>query len=268
MALRSRTQRSLLLGFIASIAACGLVGAYCLAVGQFGELQARILLTTTAVGVASILALAAAVPWERRSAHPIGPIGIAAVAAALLYSIALIWFIPDPFFTDAVLKPYGILCVLAAALPLLGLISLARLRRQWTIVQVATVVVVVVFATQIIVSILLEIDDETWYRLMGIFGIAVACGNISLPILHRVSHMQAREAVQTVALMLALTCPRCGKAHTQPAGRSACPDCGLRFHIEIEEDTCRKCGYPLYQLRSAVCPECGTPIAQPTAAQS
>ncbi len=263
MALRSKTQRSLLLGFIASIAACGLVGIYCLAVGDIGELEARILLTTTAVGVASILALAAAVPWERRSAHPLGPIGIAAVAFALAYSIALIWFVPDPLFTDAVLKPYGVACVLAVALPLLGLITLARLRRQWTIVQTATVAVVVAFAAQIIATIIFEFaDDEIWFRIMGILGIAVACGNISLPILHRVSQMQTREAVQTVALMLSLVCPRCGKQHALPAGRSACPDCGLKFHIEIEEDNCRKCGYPLYQLQSAVCPECGTPIAR------
>ena len=41
-----------------------------------------------------------------------------------------------------------------------------------------------------------------------------------------------------------------------------------RFVIEIEENVCEKCGYPLYKLESAACPECGTAVyssAQPVA---
>jgi len=262
MALRSKTQRSLLLGFIGSIAACGLVGIYCLAVGTIGKLEAKILLTTTAVGVSSILALAAAVPWERRRWHPIGPIGVMTVTIGLVYSLVMIWIVAEMADADIEvwLKGYGVVCVVAVAIPLLGLISMAQLRRQWAFVRVGTVVVVIVFACQIIVSIIYEIDDDVWYRIMGILGIAVACGNISLPILHRVSRMQTREAVQTVELALNIVCPRCGKQQTLPVGRSTCSGCALRFLIEIEEDTCRTCGYLLYQIESAVCPECGTPI--------
>lgn len=98
MALRTRTQRSLLLGFIASVSLCGLVGIYCLVIGQIGPFEEKILATT---------------------------------------------------------------------------------------------------------------------------GIVSACATLGLA-----------------------------------AGR-----CGLKFDIEIEEENSRKCGYPLYQIQSAVCPECGTPIA-------
>ncbi|RIK67980.1 MAG: hypothetical protein DCC66_11055 [Planctomycetota bacterium] len=43
--------------------------------------------------------------------------------------------------------------------------------------------------------------------------------------------------------------------------RSRCGRCGLKFAIEIKEDNGRQCGYLLYQIQSAVCRECGTPIA-------
>ena len=260
MAIRSKTQRAFLLGFILSIVACGLVGIYCLAIGTMGQLEGRILATTAAVGACSILALAAAVPWERRRWHPIGPLGLLAVTVAMALSVALIWW-TMAWRNDVFIKAFGISVVLAVALPHVGLISIARLRRQWTVVQTGSVVVIAILATQIILTILYEIGDETWARFIGIFSILVACGTIAMPILHRLSAMQAREDVRTTELMLGVKCPRCATQQELGVGHSKCIKCGLKFRIEVEEEQCSKCGYPLYQLQSANCPECGTPIA-------
>ena len=260
MAMRSQTQRALLFSFIASIAACGLVGIYCLLLGNMGWYSERILGTTSAIGAASILGLAAAVPWERRRWHPVGLLGLLAVAAALVLVIVAIWStfrVWDDYY-----KVMFTACVLAVALPHIGLLSLARLRREYEWVRIAGVVVIALLAGQIIVSILAEIDDDVWFRGMGILAIMDVCATITVPILHRISAIRVHEAIRTVELALSLTCPRCAQTQKLPVGRSKCAGCGLKFSIEIEEEHCPTCGYALYKLESAVCPECGTPLVK------
>ena len=175
MAMRSQTQRSLLLGFIGSIVCCGLVGVYCLVMGQFGTFEARVLGTTAVVGAASILGLASAIPWERRRWHPIGPIGLATVAVALILVLVAIWGdlpwrsrVPLMF-----LKTVGVACVVGVALPHVGLLSLARLRREYGWVRRGTVYVIAALAAMIAYTIITEIDDDEWLRAMGVVGIAV-----------------------------------------------------------------------------------------------
>ena len=272
MAMRSQTQRSLLLGFIASIAFCAAVGIYCLLVGQMTSFVGRVMATAAAVAATSILALIAAIPTELRRWHPIGPLGLLSTTIALGLSLFEIW---APYNWNLPIehsdreKVLGVSWVAAVMFPHLGLLSLARLRSQWNWVRTGTVLVVAVLALQISVTIIFEefarIGDE-WFRGMGVLSIAVACGTIAVPILHRVSAIRLREAVRTTELAVEITCPRCAKNQTLSVGRSKCAQCGLGFSIEIEEENCKKCGYPLYKIESAVCPECGEPIFRPAVA--
>ena len=261
--MRTRTQRSLLLAFVISIAWCGVVGIYCLLMGRMGRIEERILGTAAVVGGASILGLACAVPWERRRWHPLGPIGVLSIMVAMTLLLVAIWANPwrrSPFY-----HVMGVSCVIGIALPHVGVLSIARLKRQYGWVRRVTIVSIVLLAASITYVILGEPrwpGFQFWERLIGILSIAVACGTIAVPIMHRVSAIRAREDVKTVELALTLTCPRCEKSQQLPAGRSRCKQCGLKFRIDIEEDLCRTCGYPLYRLTSAVCPECGTPIAE------
>lgn len=259
MALRSKTQRTFLLGFIASIVTCGLVGIYCLLQGTIGQTQGEILATTAAVGASSILALAAGVPLEKRRWHPVGPLGILAVAFALIMSLILIWTMA--WKNEVFVQAFFVSVVLAVAFPHAGLLGMARLRKQWAFIQFGTVVLIGLLAVQIIATIFSFIHDETWIRFIGVTSILVACGTIAVPILHRLSTMHSRESIRTTELKLGVICPRCSTSQQLPVGNSKCVKCGLKFKIEIEEEQCRKCGYPLYQLQSSTCPECGTPIA-------
>ena len=261
--MRTRTQRSLLLAFVSSIACCGVVGIYCLLIGRMGSLEGRILATASVVGGASMLALAGAVPWERRRWHPIGPLGVLSTAVAMVLLLIAVWL--EPSYGTSFYEAMGVSCVIGIALPCIGLLSLARLKRQYGWVRRMTIVAIVLLATSIsyvIVDPFSWRSEEFWMRLIGIFSILSACGTIAVPIMHRVSIIRVREEVKTVELLLTMTCPRCEKSQQLPAGRSRCTQCGLKFRIDIEEEQCRTCGYPLYRLTSAVCPECGTPIAE------
>jgi len=232
MALRSQTRKTLLGGFIVSICCCGLVGIYCLLVGTFDELAVRILLTTTAVGAASILALANVIPWENRRWHPIGPCGLAAVCLGLLLVLFGIWK-PDWGEPEWYYKLMSIGCVCAVAISHIGLLSLARLTPKFGGIRLATAIVIIVLTLQISWSILGEVEDEFWYRLLGVVAILDVCGTIAVPVLHRISAIPVQEA--GLATRVSLTCPRCGKAQRLPLGRSPCARCGLQIRLEIED---------------------------------
>jgi hypothetical protein len=233
MALRSQTQRTLLGGFVVSICCCGLVGIYCLLVGAFDDVAARILLTTTAVGGASILALANVIPWESRRWHPIGPCGLAAVCLGLLLALVGIlksdWGEPEWFY-----KLMSICCVSAVAISHIGLLSLARLTLKFEKVRILTVLVIIALAAQISWSIVAETDHEFWYRLMGVVAILDVCGTIAVPVLHRISAIPAQAG--EIAATVSLTCPKCGKPQRIPIGRSQCAHCGLKLRFEVDEN--------------------------------
>jgi len=263
MTIRSQTQRILLFAFIASIVACGLCGIYVLIVGDFGQFEGRVLASTASIGGASILALAAAIPWEKRRWPPIGLLGMIAVGVGLVMILLLIW---TKFWRiETFIHFFGTSCVFAVALPHIGLLSLARLRRSYEWIRYGTVFAVGCLALTILGLIWFhEGPDDLLIRVIGVLAIIDVCGTIATPVLHRVSAIHEVESVQTVdlAARLSLTCPRCSVTQTLAVGSSKCASCGLRIRIEIEEEHCRKCGYSLYQLTSGVCPECGTPVAQ------
>lgn len=262
MALSSRTQRSLLLSFILSLSVCGLLGIYVLLVGKFGTLEARILGSTATIGAASILAMAAAIAWESRRWHPIGPIGAAIVAIALSLILLLIWdirFVPVGFISRYE-KFVATCAVFAVAVPHVALLALARLHRGFEWVRMGTVAVIFILAVLIACLIWLDPRDDLWPRMVGVFAILDACGTLAVPILHRVSRIHEREQFVTTVLDVTLTCPRCGVSQTRPTGLVSCA-CGLKIRVEIEEEHCPKCGYSLYKAASNACPECGTPIA-------
>lgn len=273
MPMKSQTQRSLLTSFLVSIAACGALGVYCLLLGNLGQTEGKILGSTALIGAASILGLVDVMAWEHRKWHPLGMLGVFAAALALLLTLVMIWsrdlglgYLEN---TEAFWKLVGIAWVLAVSLPHISLLSFARLHRGYLWAQRWTILFIAMLAGTISFLILAEPrypDQDLYMRLVGIFAIADVCGTIAMPILHRVSSIRTREAVRTVELKVTLTCPRCELAQTLAVGRSSCAGCGLRFAIEIEEDLCENCGYPLYRLESAACPECGTPIARPTSA--
>jgi len=266
MAMRTSTQRTFLYGFIASMCACAAVGIYVIAIGDFGRVEGQVLITALLTAGSFLLELFAAIPTTRRVWHPLGPIAMLFVPVPLLLTLYFVWG-PSSWNRYGYYESYdlerwmGITWTFGIAMPLLGLLSLARLKRQFEWIRAASCCAVIALASQIILTITMEIETDDWLRAMAILSILTICGLIVVPILHRISAIPLVERVVTAKLELSLVCPRCGKSQNLAAGGANCAECDLRINIDIEEEACRKCGYPLYRIDSAACPECGTPIA-------
>lgn len=269
MAIQSSTVRRFLYGFIASLSACAAVGIYILALGNSGRLEENVLSSTAIVACGFLLGLFASVPTARHAWHPIGPTTLIFLPIPIGLSMFVIWW---PYFTGGysweLLRQIGDFLfsswVIAVALSLTGLLSLARLKASLQWVRIVTVAGGNIFAALLVVSVFGEIYGDAWGRILGILGILTTLGCLTVPILHRVSAIPLEDRVHTAKMEINLTCPRCAKAQVLLAGGANCVECKLRINIDIEEEQCPKCGYPLYKIDSAQCPECGTPIARPT----
>jgi hypothetical protein len=184
-----------------------------------------------------------------------------AVALALALLLCLIW-IDRSHRYEALFKSSMIAIVLAIALPHIGLIAMARLRRSYVWVRVATVLAIAALGLLIITMIIFEGEDEYLFRVMGAIAILDVCGTLTVPVLHRVSAIKDPVSIEAPILEIGLTCPRCRQTQQVQVGRSQCAGCGLRLLIEIDEERCEACGYVLYGIESTRCPECGEPIAR------
>jgi len=95
-------------------------------------------------------------------------------------------------------------------------------------------------------------------RLTGAAGIVTACATIALVVLLKLNPARSAEAVTSIATV-SLVCPHCAKKFDARVGVSACPTCGLLVTLGGRAPLCHDCQYPLLDLKSANCPECGTP---------
>jgi hypothetical protein len=103
--------------------------------------------------------------------------------------------------------------------------------------------------------------DNILPRLAAACGIVAGCGTLALIILARLNRKfivppNAMTGVSDITLF----CPICRKKQTVPLNGAACDECRVLIHVRVEEPKCEKCGYSLLMLKSAVCPECGTPV--------
>lgn len=253
-------RRALFICFITSIGACALIAIFVLLVGERGALAEQILATTAAVGGSSLTMLAAFLGWTRPGWRWTSAAGALAATSALSLSLLLIWTSFE--FSRQAGNLAASSWFLAVAFGHVGLLSTARLRKGAEWCRILTALAAVTLAGFASICVVLLDHSNDLERMLGILAILSVTGTLAVFALHFMTGAPAASAaVTTAAQEIRLNCPRCGRSQTVPLGRSSCAGCRLKLRVEIDEEHCATCGYPLYQLESNVCPECGTPIA-------
>lgn len=257
-------RRAFLLLVIGSLSFAALLGVGVMLFSpNFGHLAGCTIATALTITLFSVISLGCAWAWERERRRIPAIAGLVLSGISFVVFEVLIW--GEQYmqweWEEVIAKAMGLGTVWSVLMALFCMLGLARLRRGWMWINVATQTIAWVLAVVLTPVIAYELDDDITLRLIGVLGILTACGTICVPILHRLSAMPAVEPLVTTTLVLTIVCPRCTTRQEVPAGRSHCGECGLRFNIEIEEEHCQNCGYVLYKLTSDRCPECGLPIA-------
>ena len=186
MLLRMTSQplrRSFLRFAIVFLAMTALVALVSVLTGTFGELQARILGSSTTISLACVTAMACAA-YRERGRHPrLGEIGIACSAIAATLMLVGIWAEIQVVDRELFWKTVFLTMIWAFACAHAQLLCLPRLHdaHRWT--QNAAVAAIVTLTTLGSIALLAEIDEEWLARVMIALAIVVALFTLVVPIL-------------------------------------------------------------------------------------
>jgi len=254
-------KRTFLLGVIGSLSLAALLGIWAFLFGNFGDMEWKILFTTMTAALFSLTALGAAVVLERARWRAMMIVSLVISGLGLLTYLPVIWFEPSWRWVwwDLLIKVMWWQAIWSIALPHAGLLSLAALKGFFRWVRRAAIGAVFAMAVSVTLCALFEgePDEELWARIIGVFGILSALGTITVPILYKVAGIDKITGVESTAMEIKITCPRCLMEQTVRSGHSRCVGCKLKFEINIEEPRCPQCDYLLHKLTEPTCPECG-----------
>lgn len=183
-------RRAMIVAVVGSLVVAAVLGILALVSGEFGELQARIVLTTTTVaafGTTSLCHLAVVT----RSVRAVGFTGIAASLGAAVCALVLTWWDRSGDGLDEIWwKALGVLTLAAVSLAQANLLLLlaARTRAAVRVSLAGTLLAITGVAVLIALPILTEgevpgPDGSAYWRWLGVLGILDALGTIALPVL-------------------------------------------------------------------------------------
>lgn len=179
---------------IVSVSLSAVIGILVILIGNFGEFEARVLLTTFTVACASILGLACGAAYEAGRSRNLPIAGILFAVISGLSWFLIIWNSEN--VNEYVVKAIMSSTLIAAALAHLSLVSLARLeaRFRWAVYSIF-------FSIAALSGLLLSfiwfteaLESDITFRVLGVLSIIAAALTILIPVLHKLSVTGSEEA--------------------------------------------------------------------------
>jgi MFS family permease len=199
-------KRLFLIALISSLSGTALLAIGVLLFGSFGDTAGKILATTALLGAFSLLALPAGMLLDQRRAEALAWTSLFLAGLGLLGALVLVWEIVED--SDGAWRAVVGIATLALGAAQMSATT-ARLRPDDGFGTVrlyrASIGTGVAFVALVCVALALEIEDESYYRVLG----AVAVLNLLIvllqPFVRRLTHTRAREDVQAERYTLRLT---------------------------------------------------------------
>lgn len=177
-------KKYFLISLIAALGLSALVGIYIFLFGDAEETEMRILTTTLAIGVFSLLGLSCATLQNREGLRWLSITGVIIPIIAFIITVYGIW--SDSEIKD-LWKAAGIATTLAVGLAHVSLLLLIRIKSSKTkYVLAATILFIIIVSVMFINGILCDFgQDEFYFRLLGVFAILDVLGTITTPLLNK-----------------------------------------------------------------------------------
>lgn len=230
-------KRAALWFLIVSVVLSAISGIIAIVSGTFGDIQARIILTTLTISAASLCALACGALWESGRAKALPKVGIILAMVTAVIFIVGIW---AKISAEEFWKFAASIGIIAAATSHACLLSLATLASRFAWSRVAAFVAVYLLALLFIYLIYATPKGDTFVRILGVVSIVVAALTILTPVFHRLSRgdldaVRTGPAASASDLHATITCPRCGSTLPNSLAEIKCTHCGRIFVISIRD---------------------------------
>lgn len=107
------------------------------------------------------------------------------------------------------------------------------------------------------------IGEQWFFRIVAASAVVIGAGTLAQPVLIRIAGAAPQEsAIRGRRAKVAIGCPRCGaRCELETNTDAKCAACQLAIRVEVDEPRCA-CGYLLFGLETATCPECGAAVPE------
>ncbi len=220
--------------FFASVVINAVLGIIALFVGEFGDVQGKILITSLSISAASVLSLAMFPARERGLLAPVPTIGIGLSIIGFGLLVVLTW---TEFRNDGLGKSAATFLIFAGSAGYVSLISLAVIHAKFINIVRTAYVLVAILAVMIAGAIWGEPEDKNLLRVMGTMAIVLTAATITIPVLHRLNRnsFSGTTRLHDRSGRQPLRCVSCGSLEisTDDGSTYECGACQTRFHARI-----------------------------------
>jgi hypothetical protein len=179
-------RRVFLVSLISSLSLSALVAIFIFLVGNFGEIEVRLLLTTLTIGGYSLTGLCSSVLYDKRRYTGFALLGIVVAVIGFLMTVGALWEIVDP---EDAWKGVLIFMVLSFSIAHTSLLLLAKSEHSLVNTLLSATVICIAIVAGMLINLIIGAFNglgEFYYRLLGVFAVLDVLGTIVVPILRRV----------------------------------------------------------------------------------
>lgn len=189
-------RRRLLVLALGLLALSAALAVGILLAGDFGETEGKLLATTFAMSVASLLALPGAMLWEQRRAPPLALAAIVLPAAAFALFLVTLWGAEDE---ESLWRVFSTLAVAAGATTQVAATTLRTRAEDSTAVRAlyfGSIAGVTAVAALLVIAIWAEPDSEAYVRVIAAFAVVDVALVLAQPLVRRLAAEPAAFRIQ------------------------------------------------------------------------
>ncbi len=189
---KNNLKKTFLLTMIISLSLSALIGILVILLGEFGEFQAKVLITTLAVGGFSLLGLCCSSIFEKSKLKTFSIIGMGTCVLGLFYSLLLIWngngfdFLWDSETNLKILLTFLITTVSLAQASILLLIRFKNKKAQISLICTLGLIGLIALIVIGLIYEIITFDSEAFYKFLAVVIILDVLGTVVTPILNKI----------------------------------------------------------------------------------